>query len=285
MLSPARRRQCGSSPRPNWQSPSSTRRLCVARPTSLNPAQETPWSGVMKRHSRPRSSAWPASMADMSYRRITPCSGPKVGRERPSGQRIWRRDGLKVPRSNRGAGCGSTTDSEHPSAAGRWPTDRLAPMTSSWIELIADGRKFRKDAPVSMSSPGGAGRCRRAKIELGQCRSPLSADRALRPTRPAGSYPFRQRLRVYRDAVRDWLGRIGVKTLYNEPGTLGERIQRELQLKAPAEIAGHGDLLYLKARPKCRSNDGAITIWTRFSWTQNWLNRSVQGGPDHDRQY
>ena len=25
--------------------------------------------------------------------------------------------------------------------------------------------------------------------------------------------------------------------------------------------------------------------WTRFSWTQNWLNRSVQGGPDHDRQY
>ena len=22
---------------------------------------------------------------------------------------------------------------------------------------------------------------------------------------------------------------------------------------------------------------------TRFSWTQNWLNRSVQGGPEHDR--
>ena len=40
------------------------------------------------------------------------------------------------------------------------------------------------------------GRCRRAKIELGQC-TPLS-DRALRPTWPAGSYPFRQRLRVYR---------------------------------------------------------------------------------------
>ena len=42
-------------------------------------------------------------------------------------------------------------------------------------------------------------------------------------------------------AVRDWLGRIGVKTLYIE-------LSR-----------------------------------TRFPWTQNWLNRSVQGGPEHDR--
>ena len=24
---------------------------------------------------------------------------------------------------------------------------------------------------------------------------------------------------------------------------------------------------------------------TRFPWTQNWLNRSVQGGPEHDRQF
>ena len=24
-------------------------------------------------------------------------------------------------------------------------------------------------------------------------------------------------------------------------------------------------------------------IRTRFPWTQNWLNRSVQGGPEHDR--
>ena len=28
------------------------------------------------------------------------------------------------------------------------------------------------------------------------------------------------------------------------------------------------------------------SLWlsrTRFPWTQNWLNRSVQGGPEHDR--
>ena len=24
---------------------------------------------------------------------------------------------------------------------------------------------------------------------------------------------------------------------------------------------------------------------TLFPWTQNWLNRSVQGGPEHDRQF
>ncbi len=24
---------------------------------------------------------------------------------------------------------------------------------------------------------------------------------------------------------------------------------------------------------------------TRFPWTQNWRNRSVQGGPEHDRQF
>ena len=28
--------------------------------------------------------------------------------------------------------------------------------------------------------------------------------------------------------------------------------------------------------------DGDVSR-TRFPWTQNWLNRSVQGGPEHDR--
>ena len=27
----------------------------------------------------------------------------------------------------------------------------------------------------------------------------------------------------------------------------------------------------------------SIVSRTRFPWTQNWLNRSVQGGPEHDR--
>lgn len=35
------------------------------------------------------------------------------------------------------------------------------------------------------------------------------------------------------------------------------------------------------------SNETSTFLWgqsrTRFPWTQNWLNRSVQGGPEHDR--
>ena len=29
--------------------------------------------------------------------------------------------------------------------------------------------------------------------------------------------------------------------------------------------------------------DEQMVSRTRFPWTQNWLNRSVQGGPEHDR--
>ena len=85
----------------------------------------------------------------------------------------------------------------------------------------------------------------RAKIELGQC-TPLS-DRALRPTWPAGSYPFRQRLRVYR-SCRPRLARQDRRQdpLYRARFTLGERIQRELQLKAPGRNPEHGDLLYIE---------------------------------------
>ena len=41
--------------------------------------------------------------------------------------------------------------------------------------------------------------------------------------------------------------------------------------------------------PEVEQNFGAVNIEnfgvsrTRFPWTQNWLNRSVQGGPEHDR--
>ncbi len=49
-----------------------------------------------------------------------------------------------------------------------------------------------------------------------------------------------------------------------------KRVESELQ-----QIFGNGPL-------------GAFYISlsrTRFPWTQNWLNRSVQGGPEHDRQF
>ena len=36
---------------------------------------------------------------------------------------------------------------------------------------------------------------------------------------------------------------------------------------------------------KCSDHRLWIVSRTRFPWTQNWLNRSVQGGPEHDRQF
>ena len=45
-------------------------------------------------------------------------------------------------------------------------------------------------------------------------------------------------------AVRDWRAKIGVKTLYIEPGSPWENGYNELQLKAPGRNPEHGDLLY-----------------------------------------
>ena len=40
---------------------------------------------------------------------------------------------------------------------------------------------------------------------------------------------------------------------------------------------------YIKEAVKVSGNSPVSR--TRFPWTQNWLNRSVQGGPEHDRQF
>ena len=46
-------------------------------------------------------------------------------------------------------------------------------------------------------------------------------------------------------AVREWLGRVGARTLYIEPGSpWEERLHRELQRQAEGRIAGQGDLLH-----------------------------------------
>ena len=184
------------------------------------PSARDPVVGMMKRHSRPLSSAWPASMADMAIGRITALlrtEGWHVNAKRV--QRIWRREGLKVPQ-------------KQPKRGRLWLNDgsciRLPPCWPNHVwsydfvmDRTHDGRKFRMLTVIDEFTR----RCMAVVVERrlnsGQC-TPLS-DRALRPTWPAGSYPFRQRLRVY-------------------------RLSR-----------------------------------TRFPWTQNWLNRSVQGGPEHDR--
>jgi transposase InsO family protein len=49
--------------------------------------------------------------------------------------------------------------------------------------------------------------------------------------------------------VRGWLGRVGVTTLFVEPGQpVGERLQRIVQRQAAGRAAGPGDLLFTEGR-------------------------------------
>ena len=210
-------------------------------------------------------------MAEMASGGSLPCSGPQVGRCTPSGSSASGGGrGLRSHSSNRnGAGGGATTDPA--SVSGRAGLIASGPMTSSWIEHTSDprspdGRKFL----LLTVTDEVARRCMAVVVErrlnsdnvlLGPC-TPLS-DRALRPTWPAGSYPFRQRLGVYRScrprpARQDrrrpsiWLRadrrrrrrkpRKGVALGAGSPWENG--YERELQLKAPARNPEHGDLLY-----------------------------------------
>ena len=177
---------------------------------------------------------------------------------------------LRSHGSNRnGAGCGATTDPA--SVSGRAGPITSGPMTSSWIEHTSDprspdGRKFRLLTVIDAFTRRCmavvvARRLNSDNVLLGPC-IPLS-DRALRPTWPAASYPFRQRLGVYRScrprpARQDrrrpsiWLRadrrrrrrkpREGVALGAGSPWQNG--YERELQLKAPARNPEHGDLLY-----------------------------------------
>ena len=49
------------------------------------------------------------------------------------------------------------------------------------------------------------------------------------------------------------------------------------------------DIVRLQFVKRCRTLEFSLAdiqvSRTRFPWTQNWLNRSVQGGPEHDRQF
>ena len=51
-------------------------------------------------------------------------------------------------------------------------------------------------------------------------------------------------------------------------------------LRAPDGIGTPVALLWTDADAQWKP---LLLSRTRFPWTQNWLNRSVQGGPEHDR--
>ena len=184
MLSPARRRQCVDHLQAELGI--SERRACAVAGQHRSTQRKRP-------RGRDDEEALTAAIIRLAsqygrygYRRITALlrtEGWHVNAKRV--QRIWRREGLKVPQ-------------KQPKRGRLWLNDgsciRLRPCWPNHVwsydfvmDRTHDGRKFRMLTVIDAVYQAVHGRCRRAKIELGQC-TPLS-DRALRPTWPAGSYP------------------------------------------------------------------------------------------------
>ena len=67
------------------------------------------------------------------------------------------------------------------------------------------------------------------------------------------------------------------------------RLAVMMHIRYPLSLRQIEDLLFERGIDICHET---VRFWwsrfgpvsrTRFPWTQNWLNRSVQGGPEHDR--
>ena len=83
-------------------------------------------------------------------------------------------------------------------------------------------------------------------------------------------------------SVREWLGRVGVKTLFIEPLlTVGEWLHRELLLYCFETSCSNGKRLTRCSRPRCSSNGGGSTT-TQSVHTVPWAiapRRQRRGSP------
>ena len=240
MLSPARRRQCVDHLQAELGI--SERRACAVAGQHRLTQRKRP-------RGRDDEEALTAAIIRLAsqygrygYRRITALlrtEGWHVNAKRV--QRIWRREGLKLPQ-------------KQPKRGRLWLNDRscirLRPCWPNHVwsydfvmDRTHDGRKFRVLTVIDEFTR----RCMAVVVERR-----LNSDNVLHCLTelfvqhgPPDHIRSDNGSEFTAHAVRDWLGRTGVKTLYIEPGSpCGERIQRELQLKAPGRNPEHGDLLY-----------------------------------------
>ena len=275
MLSPARRRQCVDHLQAELGI--SERRACAVAGQHRSTQRKRP-------RGRDDEEALTAAIIRLAsqygrygYRRITALlrtEGWHVNAKRV--QRIWWREGLKVPQ-------------KQPKRGRLWLNDgsciRLRPCWPNHVwsydfvmDRTHDGRKFRMLTVIDEFTR----RCMAVVVERR-----LNSDNVLhclteplRPTWPAGSYPFRQRLRVYR-SCRPRLARQDRRQdpLYRARVTLGERIQRELQLKAPGRNPEHGDLLYIEGG---QSADRTMAASLQYLYRTRFLGHKFVscGGPE-----
>jgi transposase InsO family protein len=170
----------------------------------------------MRRASQRRSSGSPTQYGRYGYRRITAllrAEGWRVNAKRV--QRIWRREGLKLPK-------------KHPKRGRLWLTDgsciKLRPNWANHVwsydfvqDRTHDGRKFRMLTVIDEFT--------RVCLAIVVARR-LNSDDVLRCLTelfvrygPPDHVRSDNGAEFTANAVRAWLGRIGVKTLYIEPGS------------------------------------------------------------------
>jgi putative transposase len=150
--------------------------------------------------------------------------------------RIWRREGLKVP-------------NKQPKRGRLWLNDgsciRLRPERPNHVwsydfmqDRTEDGRRFRMLTVIDEFTR----RCLAVVVarklrsdDVLHCLNELFVAHGTPEHIRSDNGP--SSLLATCD-MRQWLGRIGVKTLFIEPGSPGERLLREFQLQAPRRAAG-----------------------------------------------
>ena len=194
--------------------------------------------------------------------------------------RIWRREGLKVPK-------------KQPKRGRLWLNDgsciRLRPERPNHVwsydfvqDRTQDGRPIRMLTVIDEFTR----RClaivvaRRLKSDdVLQCLTDLFvAHGPPEHIRSDNGPEF-----VARN-VRGWLGRIGVKTLYIEPGSsMGKRLLRELQLQAPRRAARmravldalRGSGSHRAMAPSLQCDPAPLLTWLSTAGSRNNLAASI----------
>ena len=207
------------------------------------------------------------------YRRITALlrgEGWYVNHKRV--ERIWRREGLKVPA--KGAGYGSTMGPA--SVCVRTGRTMSGPMTSSWLaHTMAGHSACRPSSTSTLGSCLAIDVARRLRSDDVLYRlAALFVDRG-----PPDHIRSDNGAEFTATAVREWLARVGVKTLYIEPGSpWGERLQRVIQRQAPGRAAQRRNLPLAQGGPGA---DRAMAAALQHGQTTQCAGLQTPGASDH----
>ena len=210
------------------------------------------------------------------YRRITVLlrgEGWYVNHKRV--ERIWRREGLKVPAKQPKRGRPWLNDGSCIRLRPNWPHHVWA--YDFVMARTHDGRAFRMLTIIDEYT--------RECLAIDVARRLRSDDVLYRLAAlfvdrgPPDHIRSDNGAEFTATAVREWLARVGVKTLYIEPGSpWGERLQRVIQRQAPGRAAQRRNLLLAQGGPGA---DRAMAAALQHGQTTQCAGLQTPGASDH----